>query len=89
MRASSNESQVAASIRPERSAATAPLKNAPPPDYRKFLDAGALKGKRIGVVRKLAGFDDEVDAVFDPVDQGGEAVEGIWTGATAAMPHSG
>jgi amidase len=46
-------------------AATAPLKNAPPPDYRKFLDAGALKGKRIGVVRKLAGFDDEVDVLFD------------------------
>ena len=46
-------------------AATAPLKNAPPPDYRKFLDAGALKGKRIGVARKLAGFDDEVDAVFN------------------------
>ena len=34
------------------------MKSAPPPDYRKFLDAGALKGKRIGVVRKLAGFDD-------------------------------
>jgi amidase len=46
-------------------AATAPLKNSPPPDYRKFLDTGALKGKRIGVVRKLAGFDDEVDVVFD------------------------
>jgi len=46
-------------------AATAPLKDAPPPDYRKFLDAGALRGKRIGVVRKLAGFDNEVDAVFD------------------------
>jgi amidase len=45
--------------------ATAPLKNAPPPDYRKFLNAGALKGKRIGVVRKLSGFDDEVDVVFD------------------------
>jgi amidase len=45
--------------------ATAPLKNAPPPDYRRFLDAKALQGKRIGVVRKLAGFDDEVDAVFD------------------------
>jgi amidase len=46
-------------------AATAPLKDSPPPDYRKFLDARALQGKRIGVVRKLAGFDDEVDAVFD------------------------
>lgn len=46
-------------------AATAPLKNAPPPDYRRFLDPGALKGKRIGVVRRLAGFDDEVDVVFN------------------------
>jgi len=46
-------------------AATASLKDAPPPDYRKFLDTGALKGKRIGVVRKLAGFDDGVDAVFN------------------------
>jgi amidase len=45
--------------------ATAPLKNSPPPDYRKFLDAGALKGKRIGVLRKLAGFDDRVDVLFD------------------------
>jgi len=46
-------------------AATAPLKDAPPLDFRRFLDAGALQGKRIVVVRKLAGFDDEVDAVFD------------------------
>ncbi len=46
-------------------AATAPLKDAPPPDFRRFLDARALQGKRIGVVRKLAGFDDEVDAVFN------------------------
>jgi len=45
--------------------ATAPLKTAPPPDYRKFLDSGALQGKRIGVVRKFAGFDDEVDLVFN------------------------
>ncbi|HEY3644466.1 MAG TPA: amidase [Gammaproteobacteria bacterium] len=34
-------------------------------DYTRFLDAGALKGKRIGVVRKLAGFDPGVDAVLD------------------------
>jgi amidase len=46
-------------------AATAPLQHAPPPDYRRFLDAGALKGKRIGVVRKMAGFDDEVDVLFE------------------------
>jgi amidase len=45
--------------------ATAPLKTAPPPDYRKFMDTGALRGKRIGVVRKFAGFDDEVDVVFN------------------------
>jgi amidase len=46
-------------------AATTPLKSAPPPDYRRFLDAKGLKGKRIGVVRKLAGFDDEVDTIFN------------------------
>ena len=46
-------------------AATAPLQHAPPPDYRRFLDVAALKGKRIGVVRKLAGFDDEVDVLFE------------------------
>ncbi|HEY4128545.1 MAG TPA: amidase [Gammaproteobacteria bacterium] len=34
-------------------------------DYRRFLDAGALKGKRIGVVRKLAGFNPGVDALLD------------------------
>jgi amidase len=45
--------------------ATAPLKDAPPPDYRRFLDPGALKGKRIGVVRKLAGFNAAVEVVFN------------------------
>ena len=34
-------------------------------DYTRFLDADALKGKRIGVVRKLAGFDPGVDALLD------------------------
>jgi amidase len=34
-------------------------------DYTKLLDAGALKGKRIGVVRKLAGYDPNTDAVLD------------------------
>jgi len=34
-------------------------------DYTRFLDAGALKGKRIGVVRKLAGFDPGVDRLLD------------------------
>ncbi len=34
-------------------------------DYTKFLDANALKGKRIGVVRKLAGYDPGTDHVLD------------------------
>ncbi len=33
-------------------------------DYTIFLDADGLKGARIGVVRKLAGFNPDVDAVF-------------------------
>jgi amidase len=33
-------------------------------DFTKGLDAGGLKGARIGVVRKLAGFDPYVDAVL-------------------------
>ncbi|HKZ10144.1 MAG TPA: amidase [Rhodanobacteraceae bacterium] len=34
-------------------------------DYTKFLDADALKGKRIGVVRELAGNDPGVNALLD------------------------
>jgi amidase len=34
-------------------------------DYAKFLDPDALKGKRIGVVRKLAGGDPQVKALLD------------------------
>ncbi|MEO8803906.1 MAG: amidase [Rudaea sp.] len=34
-------------------------------DYTKFLDANGLKGARIGVVRKLAGYSPDVDVVFD------------------------
>ena len=34
-------------------------------DYTAFLDADALKGARIGVVRNYAGFHDRVDAVFE------------------------
>jgi amidase len=33
-------------------------------DYTKSLDANGLKGARIGVVRKLAGFNDDVDALL-------------------------
>ncbi|MGH8399454.1 MAG: amidase family protein, partial [Gammaproteobacteria bacterium] len=34
-------------------------------DYTLFLNAGALKGKRIGVVRALAGYDPNVDHILD------------------------
>jgi amidase len=34
-------------------------------DYTKFLDANGLKGARIGVVRKFAGFNADVDKLFD------------------------
>jgi amidase len=34
-------------------------------DYTKSLDPNALKGARIGVVRKLAGFSPDVDAIFE------------------------
>jgi amidase len=34
-------------------------------DYTQFLDAGGLKGARVGVVRKLFGFNDAVDGVME------------------------
>src|SRR4029077_5189666 len=46
-------------------AATAPLRDHPPADYRSFLDAASLKGARIGVMRHYAGFHEEVDAVCE------------------------
>lgn len=45
--------------------ATAPLRDRQPLDYTAYLDPNGLKGVRIGVVRKLAGFHEEVDAAFD------------------------
>jgi amidase len=45
--------------------ATAPLKDRKPEDYSSYLNAGALKGARIGVARKLGGFHEEVDARFE------------------------
>jgi amidase len=35
------------------------------PDYTKFLDAGGLKGARLGVVRKYFGFNDAVDELMN------------------------
>ena len=34
------------------------------PDYTRFLDANGLRGARVGVVRKLAGFNIHVDRIF-------------------------
>jgi amidase len=45
--------------------ATAALAGHPPPDYRRALDAAALSGVRIGVLRHYAGFHEEVDALFE------------------------
>ena len=45
--------------------ATAPLRERPPADYSRFLDAAGLKGARIGVMRHFAGFHEEVDALFE------------------------
>jgi amidase len=36
-----------------------------PPDYTAFLDAGALKGKRLGVLRQAMGFHPDVDRSFE------------------------
>jgi len=35
------------------------------PDYTRFLDANGLRGSRLGVVRKYAGFNMHVDRVFE------------------------
>jgi len=45
--------------------ATEAIKNRAPVDYRQFLDANSLKGVRIGVMRQHAGFNAEIDALFE------------------------
>ncbi len=46
-------------------AATDLIKQAAPIDYTLHLNAESLKGARIGILRKSAGFQDGVDAVFE------------------------
>ncbi len=48
-----------------RDAATHAARGHVQPDYTRFLDPGGLRGARLGVVRKLAGFNPDVDRVFD------------------------
>ena len=45
-------------------AATTAARGQIAPDYTKFLDAKGLRGARIGVVRKYAGFNTDVDNLF-------------------------
>ena len=45
--------------------ATLPLRDHPPADYTRFLDANSLTGVRIGVMRHYAGFHEKVDATFE------------------------
>jgi amidase len=48
-----------------RDAATARSAGRNSTDYTPFLDAGGLKGARIGVARNLAGFNNDVDTALD------------------------
>jgi amidase len=48
-----------------RDPATAESRGHAAPDYTRFLDAGGLKGARIGVARKLTGFNRDVDRLFE------------------------
>jgi amidase len=48
-----------------RDAATARSVGKAASGYAKFLDANGLKGARLGVARKMAGFNEHVDKVFD------------------------
>jgi amidase len=65
---------VLAGIEPHDRASVAAQEHSQP-DYTKFLDANGLRGSRIGVVRKYAGFNDEVDRLLN------EAID--------AMKHAG
>jgi amidase len=63
-----------------RDAATHASEGKGAPDYTHFLDAGGLKGARIGVARNLAGFNTDVDAAFERAiaalkDGGAEVVD--------------
>ena len=69
----------------ERDAATADARVEP--DYTAFLDPNGLRGARIGVARKLAGFNDRVDRLFEDAlvairDLGAELVD------PADIPHT-
>jgi amidase len=50
-------------------------------DYTQFLDAGGLKGARIGIAREMLGFHPEIDKLFD------QAVEMLKTGGAEVIDN--
>ncbi len=50
-------------------------------DYTQFLDAGGLKGARIGIAREMLGFHPEIDQLFD------QAVEVLKTRGTEVIDN--
>jgi amidase len=48
-----------------RDSATVGRATTPPPDYSVFLDAGALRGRRLGIARKLMSFHAGVDRLME------------------------
>ena len=71
-----------------RDAATAEGKGRGAPDYTAFLDPNGLKGARIGVARKNAGFHRDVDALFEQAVQA-MAKAGAVIVDPADIPHLG
>ncbi|GAB4242127.1 MAG: amidase [Ekhidna sp.] len=63
-------------------------------DYTQFLDANALKGKRIGVLSGVFGYHEKVDEVFEKVvevleSQGAEVIKDIEVSEDGAYGNSG
>lgn len=63
-------------------------------DYTQFLDANALKGKRIGILEGTFGYHERVDEIFESVKetilaQGAEIVEDVKVNEEGAYGNSG
>jgi amidase len=71
-----------------RDAATAAAKGHLQPDYTRGLDANGLKGARIGVARKLTGFNRDVDRLFEEA-LGAMKAAGAVIVDPADIPHLG
>jgi amidase len=71
-----------------RDAATSESQGRSATDYARFCDAGGLKGARIGVARKMAGFHRDVDRLFEDAVQA-MAKAGAVIVDPADIPHAG